>query len=303
MERDRYSRRKFLSLGTAAAVTAFTGTKRGQIVSRSSSIPDILPTQPVIVPEVVKEGPTEFKAKYFLTVPEIANGEIQPLKPEYVRSTPYIATKPEWSIEFLNKDTAPVTRVQTTKPLIAITIDDGFAKDSLRSILNTAIRKEITYTDFMKGLQREMYPDFVQEMIDSLRTELGSHTELHRDGRNGPIPGIPPTRAQLTEDITAPERFMNTFGQTTRPYLRPPGGAYSEWTLAVSADAGFRSINWSASADYGTTTDVRSLVPGDIVLMHYRDESAAQFPEWIDAVRAQGLEPTALSNLFAQEGK
>ena len=99
--------------------------------------------------------------------------------------------------------------------------------------------------------------------------------------------------------FTLPEAFLNKFGQTTLPFHRPPGGSYSEWTMQVAASLKLRTFNWSASADWSTTTDVRTLRPGDIVLTHYRDESAAQFPGWIDAVRAQGLEPTALSNVYA----
>lgn len=205
-----------------------------------------------------------------------------------------IAGKPNWSEDFLKSDKEPLKRIEgVKKPLIAITIDDGFAVNSLRSILNTAKNKGITYTDFMKGLQRKLYSDFVKEMIESGIVEFANHSEIHGDQTNSR------TDEQKIEDLLAAERFMNTFGQTTLPYFRPPGGTFDSDTLKRARKKGYRCINWIASADGGTTTNVKLLRPGDIVLMHYRDESAAQFSYWIDDVRAQGLEPAALSNVFA----
>ena len=228
----------------------------------------------------------------------------QKKEPEYRKQTAFIAEKPVWTKDYMSsKKTGVIKRIDTTKPLIAITIDDGFSKEAIKKILEIAKAKKITWTDFMKGLQREMYPELVKQIMESELSEPGSHTQVHRTETNGPVPGIPPTRDDLTTDISTPELFVNKFGFTTLPYQRPPTGAVSEWTIEVSGSIGYRSILWSASADAGYSTDVRSLVPGDIVLMHYRDDSAAQFAGWIDKVRARGLEPTALSNVFAVEGQ
>lgn len=309
MEKRSYSRRKFLGLATGSATvllkdvsTSYAKNKSTQIFGNEKLLHSPTDLSFPAAPEITM-GPQK---PYPLNNPEIPADILASPKPEakseFRRETKFIAPKPIWTPEFLAKDTTPLTRVNTTKPFIAITIDDGFDKDSLQKILDIAIAKKITYTDFMKGLQRKMYPDFVRKMIESDRVEFGSHTEVHRDERNGPVPGVPPTRELLIEDISAPERFMNKFDETTLPYQRPPGGNFSPWTLSVASSIGYRTINWAASADYSTTTNVKLLKPGDIVLMHYRSESAALFAGWIDAVRAQGLEPTALSNLFAVEG-
>lgn len=290
MERRVFSRRKFLG---AAGISALSLIDSRRSLSGHSALH-------------TREGKTQIqfnlkeKELYTVTTPMLASGELIPKAIEYQKETKYITKKPDWSEDFLRTNREPVTRITTNQPLIGLTIDDGFfARDK---ILNIAIAKEITFTDFMKGEVRQLYPEYIKRMIDSQRVEFGTHTQVHRDERNSPVAGVPPTRELLTEDIMAPERYLNTFGQTVLPYHRPPGGDTSPWTLDVASSLGLRTINWAASADAGTTTNVRSLRPGDIVLMHYRDDTAAQFAGWINEVRAQGLEPTALSNLFAAEG-
>lgn len=309
MERT-LSRRHLLEMGLGGTVALSAFAQENKHIMRATALSPLSPMPQgtkLFVPGVSKD------TWQTVEIPVIAKDaqppappqpEPAPKTPEYRRSTQYIAEKPVWTKEFMSdKDTGVTKRINTTKPVIALTIDDGFSREAIKKILAIAIAKKITFTDFMKGQQRDLNPDLVQLLLESELVEPGTHTQEHRDERNGPIPGVPPTREQLTADILTPETLINKFGFTTLPYNRPPGGAVSPWTIDVSGSIGFRSILWSASADAGSTTDVRSLRPGDIVLMHYRDDSAAQFANWIDAVRRQGLEPTALSNVFAAEGK
>lgn len=239
-----------------------------------------------------------------LILPQIARGEVQPVKIEPKKETKYIARKPELTYKqmlklTINPDTKkpePLKVIPTDAPLVALTIDDGFDKDAIKTLFAICKRKGITYTDFMKGQQREMFPDMVRMLSDSEIVEFGNHTQTHRDQRNSPVPGVAPTWDVFKEDLFVAEDWLvENLNQTTLPYVRPPGGAFSEYTTDWNEQMGFLPLNWN-----GIIEDMPLNIPrGSIILAHYRQSTVDVFEKWIDAITARGLYPTAVSNLIA----
>ncbi len=243
--------------------------------------------------------------KHQLVIPGIARGEeiVQPTKKEVRKETKFIARKPEYTYEQMRNLTKtprgtnePLRVIETDAPLVALTIDDGFDKQAIKTILAIAQKKGITFTDFMKGQQRKAYPDMVQMLADSEIVEYGNHTETHRDQRNSPVPGVPPTWDVFKEDLYAAEDWLvEKFNQTTKPYVRPPGGAFSEYTTDWNEQMGFLPLNW-----YANIEDMPLNVPrGAIILAHYRQATVDVFERWVDGMLDRGLYPTAVSNVVA----
>lgn len=244
-------------------------------------------------------GVGPYEGKYTVIVPGL-------VVPEYTKETPLIARKPDWSEDFLREPKA-LTTIPVTKPLVALTIDDGFIdKENKRPMIRYEMLSMLSYlgvtaTFCMLG-DRVLDADrkFIMAASASGLIEWGNHTWRHHDLRNNSEP-------ELIEDIMRLERLLNEYGQTTLPYLRPPGGGFSPWTMRIGADLSFKHVMWEAEGDTGNLSNqalldhyVSQITAGGIILMHF-SPSTVDFllPALVKALRAKGLEPTALSNVIA----
>lgn len=74
---------------------------------------------------------------------------------------------------------------------------------------------------------------------------VGNHTQNHPS-----MPGVSDIKSLAKEITELDDSFFALTGQHMR-YLRPPKGEFSEKSLAVSKDLGYRSVFWSfAYADW-----------------------------------------------------
>jgi len=95
---------------------------------------------------------------------------------------------------------------------------------------------------------------------------------------------------------------------TPRPLLRPPYGATSVRSLAVSAQAGYTSVLWSRDSDDCRTTvpaDIvarlapGALTPGEIVLLHEAQEwTLAALPAALEALAGAGWQPVTVGEIL-----
>jgi peptidoglycan/xylan/chitin deacetylase (PgdA/CDA1 family) len=122
------------------------------------------------------------------------------------------------------------------------------------------------------------------------------------------------TATQMADQVSACEAAIEPIvGQTSKPWFRPPYGA---WTSAVRAgvgQAGYRylvmwdvdTIDWRATIDGGpTATDIVAKISanaqgGSIVLMHLGGwHTLEALPGILAAVEAKGLQPVTLGEMF-----
>jgi peptidoglycan/xylan/chitin deacetylase (PgdA/CDA1 family) len=85
-------------------------------------------------------------------------------------------------------------------------------------------------------------------------------------------------------------------------FFRPPGGAYNTDTRRAAAVCGMRAVvTWIAKANAGRMEYQLAprLRPGDIVLMHFRREFAADMSAFLEAVAAAGLRIELLEDWLA----
>jgi peptidoglycan/xylan/chitin deacetylase (PgdA/CDA1 family) len=137
--------------------------------------------------------------------------------------------------------------------------------------------------------------------------DIGNHSWSHPDFTNL-------TAAQMADQVNGCERVIEPIvGQTSKPWFRPPYGA---WTYAVRAavgPAGYRylvmwdvdTIDWRATTDGGpTATDIVAKVRakaqgGSIVLLHLGGwHTLEALPGILAAVEATGLQPVTLGEMF-----
>jgi peptidoglycan/xylan/chitin deacetylase (PgdA/CDA1 family) len=176
---------------------------------------------------------------------------------------------------------APViTRVETTDPVVFVTIDDGFD----RSPEVTAVLDELGIPATLFLVDRPVLDGaaFFRSLPGAV---VEAHTRTHADLR------ALPEDAQRAEICGNADTIALTFGR--RPSLfRPPYGNYNVATQRAAASCGMAAVVlWEESVDHGDVRfrHVREFRPGDIVLLHFRPDLANDLRTLADQVENAGL--------------
>jgi len=179
---------------------------------------------------------------------------------------------------------------------ICLTFDEGYENGYTPAILDTLKEKGVkaiffvTY-DFVKD-----NPQLIERMIDEGHT-IGNHTYRHY------------TLDEVSTEVATEEiQFLDSYMKENFKYrmklFRFPKGEFSEKTLALANELGYKSIFWSfAYADWDTQnpgdpdeafkTITENTHNGEIMLLHAVSKTNAEIlGDVIDEVRNQGYEFT-----------
>lgn len=274
-----FSRRRFLGLAAAMAVGAAIGS--GDTYARSGES---------LVSKPDPDG------KYRIGIPGVVadKGELPP--------RPFANERPNWPKEVLR---LPVYKGPSDRPLVALTIDDGFLVR--HEILDVLVSKGAGATFFLIGdrvIQKDQNFIFIKRALD-LGYEIGNHTYTHGDLDKK-------TQEQIKFELSKCEEVLKAIspGTSTLPYLRPPGGNKHTLSIETAADMGYRMFLWTISGDIGnySTNELVNLYLrqidslanpwGSIILMHFIPRSLLALPAIIDGIRTRGMEPVSLTRLY-----
>lgn len=177
--------------------------------------------------------------------------------------------------------------VKVNERVVFITIDDGgYIAPSLVAYLN---RRRIPVTSFvMPEPLLWMWGRFKQIK----RMDYGNHTNTHAHLRRL-------SQAQQKREICTGRRLVARISGQTPVLFRPPGGDYNDATKRAMVSCGMRYlVLWNVVADDQIIRMRRShrLMPGDIILMHYRSDIIASLDHLMDQLRHDGLRPALLAD-------
>lgn len=195
----------------------------------------------------------------------------------------------------------------SSRKQVSLTFDAG-GEDGARaaSLLDTLDSYNIKSTWFIEGEWGQIHRSTVQRVVAD-QHELGNHTVDHPDLTN-------PARSDeyICYELGLTEQIVQEIsGQTTRPFFRPPYGAYNTQVLNDAAKLGFRSVYWSIDPvdwDPNTTADQivsrilnsPNLKNGAIILMHAGSlHEPEALPRVIAGLQAKGYGIVPLSQLIA----
>ena len=172
-------------------------------------------------------------------------------------------------LRFQARAAAYIISVPMHEKVVAITFDDGPHPVFTREILKELERAHAKATFFMIGQQMELYPEVVKEVAAQGHV-IGNHTYTHPfDLGTENDPGIRQELAKTEQLIT------RVTGQ--RPHLfRPPRGRREARVMAITREAGYRTVLWSVCADNSQPKTpeamarhvLKHLRPGAIILVH-----------------------------------
>lgn len=177
-----------------------------------------------------------------------------------------------------------------------LTFDEGYENGYTEPILDTLKEKRVSAVFFITYPYAKSSPQLVQRMLDEGHV-VGNHSTSH------PVGGMP----TLTLDETRTD-IMNLHDYVLQNFgyemwlFRPPEGAFSEQTLALTHSLGYLSVMWSFAYkdwdvnaqpgyDKALAATTKAPHPGGIYLLHaVSKDNAAILGAFIDQLRADGFE-------------
>lgn len=123
------------------------------------------------------------------------------------------------------------------KKTIYLTFDQGYENGYTAKILDTLKEKKVKATFFILQDYAERNPELVKRMIDEGHT-VGNHSVSHPS-----MPGISIKEAR--QEIMGLHNYMKEkFGYEMTEF-RPPKGEFSERTLQLANECGYKTVMWS----------------------------------------------------------
>ena len=202
--------------------------------------------------------------------------------------------RPKGAVEFNNGYSEyNATAINLTEEkVINLTFDQGYENGFTPMILDTLKEKGVKATFFVVGDYAERQPELVRRMIDEGHT-VGSHSVNHYS-----MPEL--SVEEMKDEILGLQDYVSEHFGIQMTLFRPPKGEYSEQSLAVTGDLGYKTVLWSfAYADWDTKNQpdpeealnklIERAHPGAVYLLHSVSETNANIlGDFIDAMLAEG---------------
>jgi peptidoglycan/xylan/chitin deacetylase (PgdA/CDA1 family) len=201
---------------------------------------------------------------------------------------------PDFKLPPVQNGLAPVlTKIDTKHPVVFLTIDDGVTRTP--EMVRLMAEYDYPASIFLTRNFVQADPGFFKQFAAQ-----GSVVENHTVSHNVNMVTQMGYQQQLAEMSGMQDYAQQQYGR--RPTLfRPPGGAYSNAMRQAVVAAGMKAIvTWETKSNAGHM-DYQygpSLRPGDIVLMHFRPEFAADLAAFRAAQLAAGLEVVLLEDFL-----
>ena len=181
--------------------------------------------------------------------------------------------------------------------MIYLTFDCGYENGNTPLILDVLKEKNVKAIFFVTSHYITYSPDTVKRMVDEGHI-VANHTNHHYS-----MPSVTYSTDVFNKELTDVEdKFKELTGKDMPKFFRPPMGQYSEKSLAMTKDLGYKTVFWSfAYGDYepsnqpslyeGKKNILDHLHDGSILLLHAISKTNADIlGEVIDEARKSGYE-------------
>lgn len=198
---------------------------------------------------------------------------------------------------------APRTSIDPSKPMIALTFDDGPRTSVTGRILDSLKASGAKATFFMVGSNVNANQGVIKRMA-AQGFEVGNHTHDHKY-----LTKL--SADQIVNQVGSANRKSQAACGISPVLVRPPGGFIDARSLSVLGNMGMPAIMWSIDTrdwqhrNAQKTIDIvlRQVKDGDIILMHdiystSADAAAVLIPE----LTARGYQLVTVSELASYRG-
>ena len=193
--------------------------------------------------------------------------------------------------------------IDPSKPMVAITMDDGPNPDTTNQILDAFEENYAKATFFCLGQNAGYYPEVVKREYD-LGMEVGTHTQSHEQ-----LTKL--SSSALTSEISESVDAIKEATGTAPVLMRPPYGAVNSTVLAEAKKQGLCAVNWSLDTEDWKTKNaddtykmVMTATDGDVVLLHDIHEYNINAVErFVPDLIAEGYQLVTVSEMYAARGE
>ncbi|MFJ5706216.1 polysaccharide deacetylase family protein [Streptomyces sp. NPDC093105] len=188
-----------------------------------------------------------------------------------------------------------VSRVETTDPVVFVTIDDGWFHDPAAARL--LLDRRVPASLFLLPGAYSYDSGYFHRLLDHGRVRVENHTVGHPDLTTLDAAG------QRAEVCGARDAHLAEFGDGPR-LLRPPYGAYDAATRTTARACGAKAVvTWTHDLTTwgGWTPPAPELKAGDIILLHFNETLEQDLERALALAEAAGLTPAPLRE-YVPEG-
>ena len=177
---------------------------------------------------------------------------------------------------------------------VYLTFDNGYEAGYTAKILDTLKENNVKATFFITGHYLNTASDLVKRMIDEGHI-VGNHTVNHKS-----MPDI--DDQEIKDEIMNLHDSVYEKFEYEMKYIRPPMGEFSERTLEIMKNLGYKTVMWSIAYDdwdekkqdreeYGKDKILKNIHNGAIILLHANSKDNANIlDECIKKIKEQGYE-------------
>lgn len=195
----------------------------------------------------------------------------------------------------------PVSRVETTQNLVALTFDLTYGESSPAEILDVLKASGVRCTFFIAGPWALAHPDIVKRMVNDGH-EIGSQGYWHENLRTS-------GSDRIIESISRTHEILKGIAGKEPSLFRPPNGDYDDRVIRLALEVGYSTITWSLdSFDWRSTNEeyiakrvTSRAKKGDVVRLHASDlsgQTARALRPIIDGLSQKGFSVVTVGELL-----
>lgn len=180
----------------------------------------------------------------------------------------------------------------TSKKEVYLTFDEGYENGYTPLILDTLKKNNVKAVFFITGQYIRENSNLIKRMLDEGHL-VGNHTINH--------PSLPSmNNEEIINEICGLEKQFTEKFDKGLEYLRPPRGEFSERSLAITKQLGFKTIFWSFAyndwnvdnqkgSEYACEMVMNNLHNGAVILLHaVSRDNAEGLDKIIKGIREKG---------------
>ena len=146
-----------------------------------------------------------------------------------------------------------------------LTFDEGYENGYTEQILDVLKEKNVKAIFFVTSHYITYSPDTVKRMVDEGHI-VANHTNHHYS-----MPSVTYSTDVFNKELTDVEdKFKELTGKDMPKFFRPPMGQYSQKSLAMTKDLGYKTVFWSfAYGDYEPSNQPSLYLPSEAIHSSY----------------------------------
>ncbi|MBQ8761984.1 MAG: polysaccharide deacetylase family protein [Clostridia bacterium] len=183
----------------------------------------------------------------------------------------------------------------TEQKNVTLMINVYWGNEYLPNMLKTLEDNNVKTTFFVGGTWVNKFPELFLQIVEDGH-EIGNHGYFHKDHDKL-------NYAQNSTEIMATHKLVREYTSKNMNLFAPPSGAYSDITLKVASNLGYKTIMFSKDTidwrDHDTNLIIKrattKIENGDLILMHPTLNTAEALPSIIKSLKEQGFNLVTVS--------